>query len=152
MVIGPFPKTDVNTTTLPSLNPSETHKGVDDKTIRWREAAAQPNGMLNFRSKIGMNARGIGYAFTYVYAPKAVDTVLLLGSDETVKVWLNGTEIHQNRIYRRITPDADAIPCHLKAGWNQILCSVEQNGWTWGLYVRFTDADDVLKYNLHPEK
>ena len=154
-VIGPFPKTDVNTTTPPfSLenprNLKEPHKGVDGKTIRWQEAATQPNGMLDFRSEIGMNARGVGYALIYVYAPKAVDTVLLLGSDETVKVWLNGTEIHRKRIYRRITPDADAIPCHLKAGWNQVLCSVEQNGWTWGLYLRFTDADGVLKYSLYP--
>ena len=157
MVLGPLPKTDANTT-VPSVSPenplnlNETYKGIDSETIRWREAETRTNGMLDFRANIGMNTGVVGYAVTYVYAPKDMDVVLLLGSDETVTVWLNGTEIHKKRVYRRITPDADTIPCQLKAGWNEVLCSVEQNSWTWALYLRFTDADGVLKYNHRPEE
>ncbi len=155
MVLGPFPKTDATVSSVSSENPinlNETYKGIEGKTLRWREAETRTSGMLDLRANIGMNTGMVGYAVTYVYAPKAMDTVLLLGSDETVTVWLNGTEIHKKRVYRRITPDADTIPCQLKAGWNEVVCSVEQNSWTWALYLRFTDADGVLKYNLHPEK
>ena len=157
MVLGPLPKTDANTT-VPSVSPenplnlNETYKGINGETIRWREAETRTNGMLDFRANIGMNTGVVGYAVTYVYAPKDMDVVLLLGSDETVTVWLNGTEIHKKRVYRRITPDADTIFCQLKVGWNEVLCSVEQNGWTWALYLRFTDADGVLKYNHRPEE
>ncbi len=157
MVLGPFPKTDTNTV-VPSvssenpLNLNEIYKGVKNKAIRWRETETKANGMLDLRANIGMNIGVVGYAVTYVYAPKAMDTVLLLGSDETVTVWLNGTEIHRKRVYRRITPDADTIPCQLKAGWNEVVCSVEQNSWTWALSLRFTDADGVLKYSPQPEK
>ena len=156
MVLGPFPKTDANTT-VPSISPenplnlNKTYKGIEGKTIRWREVDTRTNGMLDFRANIGMNTGVVGYAVTYVYAPKTMDTVLLLGSDETVAVWLNGTEIHKKRIYRRITPDTDTIPCQLKPGWNEVVCSVEQNSWTWALYLRFTDADGMLKYNPHPK-
>ena len=108
--------------------------------------------MLDFRAKFGMMTGVVGYAVTYVYAPEDMDTVLLLGSNESVEVWLNGTEIHRKRTYRRMTPDADRIPCQLKAGWNEVLCSVEQKSWTWGLYLRFADADGVLKYSAIPEK
>ena len=157
MVLGPIPKTDANTivSAISSENPlnlKETHKGIEGKTIRWREAETRTNGMLDLRAKIGMRTGVVGYAVTYVYAPKAMDTVLLLGSDETVKVWLNGTKLHQKNVYRRITPDADTIPCQLKAGWNEVLCSVEQNSWTWALYLRFADAEGVLKYNHCPEE
>ena len=157
MVLGPFPKTDSDTT-VPSvssekhLNLNETYIGIDGKTIRWRDVATHPSGMLDLRSNIGMNTGVVGYAVTYVYAPKAMDTVMLLGSDETVTVWLNGKEIHRKRVYRRITRDADVIPCKLKSGWNEVLCSVEQNSWTWALYLRFTDADGVLKYRSSPNK
>ncbi len=157
MVLGPFPKTDANTT-FPSVSPekslnlNETYKGVENKDIRWREAETNTNGMLNLRANIGMNMGVVGYAVTYVYAPKAMDTVLLLGSDETVAVWLNGTEIHRKRVYRRITPDADTIPCQLKSGRNEVLCRIEQNSWTWALYLRFTDAAGVLKYSPQPKK
>ena len=155
MVLGPFPKTDANTT-VPSVSPekhlnlNETYTGIDGKTIRWREAETRQSGMLDFRSNIGMNTGVVGYAVTYIYAPKEMETAMLLGSDETVTVWLNGTEIHRKRVYRRITRDADVISCKLKAGWNEVLCSVEQNSWTWALYLRFTDADGVLKYKPHP--
>ncbi len=151
MVLGPFPKTDANkiVSSISPDNPqnlNETYIGLDGKTIQWREVEARRSGLLDLRSNIGMNINVIGYAVTYVYAPKAMDTVMLLGSDETVTVWLNGTEIHRKRVYRRITPDADTIPCQLKVGWNEVVCSVEQNSWTWALYLRFTDADGVLKY------
>ncbi len=157
MILGPFPKADVNTTVplISSenlLNLNETYKGIEGKTIRWREAETRTSGMLDLRANIGMNTGVVGYAVTYIYTPKAMDTVLLLGSDETVTVWLNGTEIHKKRVYRRITPDADTIPCQLKAGWNAVVCSVEQNSWTWALYLRFTDAEGVLKYSLQPKK
>lgn len=155
MVLGPFPKTDANTT-VPSvslekhLNLNETYTGIDGRTIRWREAETRQSGMLDFRSHLGMRTGVVGYAVTYIYAPKAMDTAMLLGSDETVTVWLNGTKIHRKRVYRRITRDADVIPCKLKTGWNEVFCSVEQNSWTWALYLRFTDADGVLKYKPHP--
>lgn len=154
-VLGPFPKADANPHVLSvsadtPLDLNATYKGIDDKTIRWREAETRRSGMLDFRSNIGPNTGVVGYAVTYIYAPKAMDTAMLLGSDETVAVWLNGTEIHRKRVYRRPTQDADVIPCKLKSGWNEVLCSVEQNSWTWALYLRFTDADGVLKYSPHP--
>lgn len=152
MILGPFSKADGNeaspTASMQNpLNLDQTYTGAEGKTIRWREASTRPSGMLDFRANIGMMAGVVGYAVSYVYTPEDMDTVLLLGSDETVKVWLNGTEIHSKRIYRRITPDADRIQCQLKAGWNEVLCSVEQNSWTWALYLRFADADGVLKYS-----
>ncbi len=82
--------------------------------------------MLDLRAKIVMNTSMVGYAVTYVYTPKAMDTVLLLGSDETVTVWLNGTEIHKKRIYRRITPDADTIPCQLKADGTRLCVALNR--------------------------
>ncbi|MCG9129733.1 hypothetical protein JT359_19255 [Candidatus Poribacteria bacterium] len=155
MVLGPFPKvaTDKDTTAFSPEDPinlSESYVGKDGKTIRWNEVEVKTSGLLDLRANIGMDTGVVGYAFTYVYAPRDMDTVLLLGSDETVNVWLNGLKIHQKNVYRRITQDADTIPCLLKAGWNEVLCSVEQNSWTWGLYLRFTDADGVLKYSIQP--
>lgn len=155
MVLGPFPKAEINKDTTPfslnqPINLSESYVGKEGKAIQWHETEARTNGMLDLRANIGMDTEVVGYAFTYVYAPRDMDTVLLLGSDETVNVWLNGLKIHQKNVYRRITRDADTIPCQLKAGWNEVLCSVEQNSWTWGLYLRFTDADGVLKYSIQP--
>ena len=94
----------------------------------------------------------VGYALVYVYTPKATDSVLLLGSDDGATVWLNGTEIYRIDANRPPIPDEDAVPCHLNAGWNEVLCKVSQEGWGWGLYLRFTDVDGVLRYSTQPEE
>ena len=47
-------------------------------------------------------------------------------------------------------PDQHAIPCRLKAGWNTILCKTSLIGGYWGFYLRFTDADRVLRYSPYP--
>jgi len=155
LVLGPFPKTDFRTIDTPyppetDRDRNATYTAVDGNPIRWREATAATDGMLNLRKHISPNANVVGYALTYVHAPQAMDTALLLGSDEAVAVWLNGNEIHRRNLFRPATPDADTVPCRLQTGWNEVLCKVGQNGWQWTLYLRFTDADGVLNYATHP--
>ena len=158
MVLGPFPKANLNTIDEPlqpeiALELEGTFEGIGGKPIRWREASVEADGMLDLRKNISLDAIAVGYALTYVYAPKAMPTHMLLGSDDAVAVWLNGTEIHRNDVNRPAIPDEDTVSCHLNVGWNEVLCKVGQNGWTWGLYLRFTDADAVLRYgNLQPKE
>lgn len=167
MVVGAFPRTDINTINEP-FPPEKEHnlrkdgfgkhpdrngyEGIEGKPIRWREASVEADGMLDLRKNISSDPIAVGYALTYVYAPKAMPTHMLLGSDDAVAVWLNGTEIHRNDVSRPAIPDEDTVSCHLNAGWNEVLCKVGQNGWTWGLYLRFTDADGVLKYAIQPRE
>ncbi len=156
-VLGPFPRNEFRTVDTPyppetDLDLNATYEGVEGKSIRWREATTETDGMLDLRKNIGLDTNVVGYALSYVYAPKVTDTVLLLGSDEAVAVWLNGTEIHRKDGFRSVGPDSDAVPCELQAGWNVVLCKMGQNGWSWSLYLRFTDADGVLRYAPEPEE
>ena len=163
MILGPFPKTDVGTVDVMNtllhlqllrtdgqLNLERTYTGIDGKTVHWQEATTRADGFLNLRRDLDPNPMTVGYTLVYVHAPKATDTVMLIGSDDEIAVWLNGTEIHQKSINAGATADADAVPCQLKAGWNTVLCQKVDLGWSWGLYLRFTDADGVLRYATHP--
>ena len=153
MVLGPFPKTDGAEEPLTpesQLNLEATYTGIGGETIHWREASAEVDGLLDLRKNLSIEPIAIGYALVYVYTPKATDPVLLLGSDDGVTVWLNGTEIHRNEINRPPIPDEDTVSCRLNAGWNEVLCKINQDGWGWGLYLRFTDADRILKYATQP--
>ncbi len=156
-VLGPFPRKNLRTVDTPyppetDLDLNVTYEGVEGKFIHWREATAETDGMLDLRKNIGLDTNVVGYALSYVYAPKVTDTVLLLGSDEAVAVWLNGTEIHRKDGFRSVGPDSAAVPCQLQAGWNIVLCKTGQNGWYWSLYLRFTDAEGVLRYATEPEE
>ncbi len=156
MVLGPFPKDieTINKLLSPEsrLNLETTYTDMHSKTIQWREAATEANGLLDLGKNLGFEPTAAGYALVYVYTPKGTESVLLIGSDDGVAVWLNGTEIHRNDVNRPAIPDEDAVLCYLNAGWNEVLCKVSQEGWGWGLYLRFTDADEVLRYHLQPEE
>lgn len=89
----------------------------------------------------------MAYALTYVYAPQARNTALLVGSDDQVAVWIGGAQVHRNNTARGAVPDEDVVSCELQAGWNQVLCKVGQNGGGWGLYLRFADPDGDLRYS-----
>ncbi len=154
-VLGPFPNTDIATLNelLQSgsrLDLEKTYTGVDGKPVRWQEATARADGYLDLRKDLSPTPRTVGYTLVYIHASKATDSVMLIGSDDEIAVWLNGVEIHRKSIDAGAWADADAVPCQLKAGWNTVLCQKVDLGWSWGLYLRFTDADGVLKYALQP--
>ena len=157
MILGPFPRTDVETidkTLTPGnrLDLKATYTDMHGRAIEWREATTVGDGFLNLNTNLGFEQTAVGYALVYVYAPEATDSMMLLGSDDGAVVWLNGIEIHRNDVNRPPTPDEDAVSCQLNTGWNEVLCKISQEGWGWGLYLRFTDVDGVLKYNIRPEE
>lgn len=80
------------------------------------------------------------YAATYVKAPRAMTANLWLGSDDGVKVWLNGAPIHDNPAVRPCEPDSDKVPgVKLTEGWNLLLFKVDQVAGNWGLCARLVD-------------
>jgi predicted esterase len=82
----------------------------------------------------------IAYAYTTVTWPKDEQVLMALGSDDGVRVWLNGERIHTVPTPRGITVDGDRIPVHMKAGENRLLVKVEQGSGDWGFCVRLLDA------------
>ena len=151
-VLGPFTKESAPA--LPDksrVDMANVYTGIDGKAIRWQEVRTKADGYLDLREALGPTPMTLGYTLVYVHAPKQMDSVMLIGSDDEIVVWLNGAEIHRKRIDAGATADSDAVPCQLNAGWNAVLCQKIDLGWSWGLYLRFTDADQVLKYATHPD-
>lgn len=156
LVLGPFLKADISTIDEPirpeeiELDLERTFEGINGKTIRWQEVTTEADGFLDLNKNIGDGDIAVGYTLTHVYAPKATELVLLLGSDDAITLWLNGTEIHQNDVIRPTIPDQHAILCQMEEGWNTIISKTSRTGGYWGFYLRFADADGVLKYSTHP--
>lgn len=69
---------------------------------------------------------------TYVYrtisAEQAFSHLLYLGSDDGIKVWLNGKLILQDDIYRGCAPNQETANLRLKAGENRLLMKITNGG------------------------
>ena len=74
-------------------------------------------------------------------SPKPADAVLLLGVDDSEKIWVNGSEVFQHFTARGLVVDQDRVSVHLEAGTNTILLKVYQNTLGWEFCARLVTTD-----------
>ncbi len=83
----------------------------------------------------------VAYLRTKVWSPKEQKARLELGSDDGVKVWLNGQLAHANNAERPVVPGQDTADVTLKEGWNPVLVKLTQSAGQWALCMRLRSPD-----------
>lgn len=79
------------------------------------------------------------YAYAEVELAEALSTEMLVGSNDGVRVYVNGNLVHENPRSRRLTVDEDVVPIQLLPGVNRILLKIGQCGGGWGFSFRIRD-------------
>ncbi|MEI6915477.1 MAG: glycoside hydrolase family 172 protein [Armatimonadota bacterium] len=110
-------------------------------TVRWVPKDAN-NDVLELPKK----DNSVNYAAAIIDASQPFKTEMLLGSDDSVKVWLNGQLVHSKSISRGAIPDSDVVPVHLKVGQNLLVAKVSNGSGGSGLVVRFRDLNKALAF------
>ena len=94
------------------------------------------------------------YAFAYVYSPTTQTVNMWMGSDDGIKVWVNGTVAWNNDVLRAYVEGQDKTTVSLKAGWNKVLVKSTQGTSLWGFSLKLCDsagsAIDGLVYATTP--
>jgi hypothetical protein len=83
----------------------------------------------------------VAYLRTRVWSPKEQAAQLEIGSDDGVKIWLNGRIVHANNVTRPASPGQDKVQVTLAEGWNPLLVKLTQGGGEWALALRFRSPD-----------
>ena len=83
----------------------------------------------------------VAYFRTRLSSPKEQKARIELGSDDGVKVWINGQLVHQNNAERPVQPGQDKADVTLKEGVNLVLVKLTQGGGQWAMCVRFRSPD-----------
>lgn len=79
----------------------------------------------------------VAYLRAYVWSPGGQRVRMHLGSDDGVKVWLNGESVHRNAAVRALADEQDKVRVRLRRGWNVLLLKVTQGEGQWGASVCF---------------
>lgn len=108
-----------------------------DQTLHWRRARAGQRGMVDLGEALGAMEWAVAYAYGEVHSTAARDVVLRMGSDDGIKVWINGQLVHWHEVGRAYRADADVAPARLTAGINRIFVKIDNytGGWGFGLAV-----------------
>ena len=80
----------------------------------------------------------VAYGCIELDSPKEQNTTMYVGSDDAVKVWLNGQLVHNNPVDRPSNDFQDAFPVNLKPGSNILLVAVYEGGGEWCGYFGFS--------------
>ena len=81
------------------------------------------------------------YVRTDVWVDEPQTVKLEIGSDDAVKVWLNGKLVHSHFIYRGVEPAQDIVEVTLNQGWNTLMLKIVQGGGEWGFCAGFRTPD-----------
>jgi poly(3-hydroxybutyrate) depolymerase len=81
----------------------------------------------------------VAYAYAEFNSARAGDTLLKIGSDDGVKVWLNGELVFGHHTRRAFLEAQDLVLVQVKGGVNRLLVKVDQGTGSWEFNVRFAE-------------
>jgi parallel beta-helix repeat protein len=139
LIIGPFDSSDQKGLDREYLDERRPAKGeAGGRRIYYDLNDWVPLDRI-FRAETGQVPTScLAYAYTRVWSPAARSVQLLIGSDDGIKLLLNGEAVFRIRARRSFTPAENQVTAQLKKGWNDLLAKIEQLDGNWEFSVTFT--------------
>jgi mono/diheme cytochrome c family protein len=128
-LVGPFPAADGASAFATSFVPEEKVDlkqkfEISGKNLKWVQRRDLVDGKVH-PLRGGASA---SYLFREVEVASARRVKFGLGSNDGVKVWLDGKVVLEQNIQRAATPDSDALTLDLSPGVHQLLVKVVNYG------------------------
>lgn len=107
------------------------------KVLQAVEVERGPDAQyLDLLSRMEPKTWGVAYLTTTLVSPDEREVELKFGSDDALKVWLNGQPIVSRLVSRAADPDQETARVRLRKGANRLLAKVVQGHSAWEFYFR----------------
>ncbi len=108
--------------------------------VKWRTIGANNEGIINLLKIFPEKPEDVcAYALVVIESKREMEVQLWMGSDDDIKVWLNGKTVWSKKIGRMLKKDEDKVKVKLKEGNNLLLVKVCQGWGAWEYIVRLVD-------------
>lgn len=112
--------------------------------VKWQPAPPPASPALawqvDFASIVGGD-HAVMYMKTRVFSPREQKVRLDIGTDDGIKLWINGKLVHANNAIRGLTPGQDKAEAVLKQGWNDFFAKITQHTLGCAACIRLRNAD-----------
>jgi len=129
-----------------AIKPAErmAHHLPNGATVSWRSVTSWGDSN-DLNDGNGLKRDLAGYAFATVSRKEGGKVLLSIGSDESVRVWVNGALALDKRTGRQFTFDEDQVEVEMKAGENSLLVKIEQRAGPWTFSARVLERGTVVQ-------
>jgi hypothetical protein len=125
-----------------------TYPDRKDKPAAWRVSApVDAFGTIDLGQLYTRDDKLAAFGYTEVVSPSARPARMLIGSDDTLRVWLNGKKVYDYRDSRSHSPAADRVEVSLAAGINRVVLKCCNNNGEWKFSVALTPNPPVAPDN-----
>jgi hypothetical protein len=121
---------------------AEKLKAIEASAASAKLAKGDPNSQfVNFAANFPAEKRSnvAGYALRTIRTGKPRKVKLFTGSDDALRVWVNGKLVNQVLALRGAEANSESAIAQLEAGENRLVVEVSQGGGDWGLILRLED-------------
>ena len=120
-----------------NVNTNDTFE-VNGKTVKWEKQTHWVDGQVH-NDIVGENSAT--YVFRNITSVTQQSAQLYIGSNDALKVWMNGTEVLSKNVQRDADANQEQLQVQLKPGNNTLLLKVVNYSGLSGFYFRLeTDA------------
>jgi alpha-mannosidase len=117
------------------------YDGAVTSGLQWRKMVADQQGRIDFISQgdFGDTEYSVCYAHAFINSPVETNAYLLVGSDDAVRIYVNGIDVHYHEIPRGWRPDQDTVLVRLGIGWNRLMTKVANGVGDFALSARLVN-------------
>jgi hypothetical protein len=124
------PEAELATMGLGGAGPdlSKVYVGKNDSKAAWRKIGSIENIKVDFRmhGDPALDEQCVAYLYGTVQADAAATLEIPMGSDDGIRLWLNGRLIHDKDLPRGLDPFEDVVKMDFSAGTNHVLIKISQ--------------------------
>ncbi len=113
---------------------------INQDTFIWKTIVEQDH-IVNLHAVYDTVDFACVYGYKEIHSTEEKEVLLGVGSDDGVKVWLNGNLVHENWVPRGITLDEDIVKINLQKGTNRLLVKVQDMSQEWGFSCRVMNPE-----------
>ena len=151
--IGPFDNTggvgfDAKYPPEAGIDLNASYPGKAKRTLKWQSGARFKDGAENSLNIFDDNDNIVTYVYRTITSPDARDLPVLLGSDDSLKVFLNGAPVLANNTSRAVRLGDDKATLKLHPGKNDLLLKIGQGGGPTGFAFDVDTGSDTLLQRL----
>ena len=122
--------------------------GEGDEPISWKPAEpVDAQGQVDLGAIFSKGDKIAVYGYAEFQSPAGRPAQFVVGSDDTLTVWLNGKEVYDFNDHRSFKHDQARIDVELASGTNRILVKCGNHGGDWQFAVAVTTAAEYAFLN-----